>query len=378
VSSIVTSGYHRTAIELAKRQNLSAYMGGAVLKYRFRGGSISVNTVQHKFAFPMKAQDKPYDVFGINGNYWSNYSIDYSYTFQNLHSYGEYAVDRGGNGALLQGFLVSVDKKLDFAIVYRNISKKYQSITGSSFTENSTPSNERGLYAGIVVKPAIGWVLNLYGDFFDSPWLRFRTDAPARGRGYLLQLIHTPNKKVELYTRFSNEQKYNNVSKSVLSLPEIKYMTKKEFRVQFSTQFTKELMFRSRVGLSWYGEVSKQFPKKGFLGFTDLVWKPLKGIISGSARLQYYDVDDYDTRIYAYENGPLYDMSIPAFDGTGWRYYLNARLKPKMGNPKLPSVTIWLRYGSVVRTDGVPFGSGLDKIDRSSKSDIKLQILIGK
>ena len=375
VSSILTSGYHRTELELEKRKNLSAIIGGSVLKYKFGQGSVALNTVQYNFGLPLKPQDKPYDLFGIKGDYWSNYSIDYSYNFSNIHAYGELAVDRNGNPAFIQGMLLSLDRALDFSLVYRKLSMKYQSVAGNSFTENSSPANETGLYAGIAFRPSTGWLLNVYGDFFETPWLRFKTDAPARGRSYLLQLIHTPKRNTEIYWRFSNEQKNVNVSGSLLSLPEIQYISKKELRVQFSTQFTKALLFRSRIGVSWYGVVAAPLPQKGFLGFTDLVWKPSSGVISGSARLQYFDTDDYNTRIYAYENGPLYDMSIPAFYDQGWRYYVNVQLKPPVKYLQFRDLVIWLRYGEVLNSNKGFSGSGLDKINRSSKSDFKFQLM---
>jgi hypothetical protein len=374
VSSFVTGGYHRTELELQKRKNLSTLATGAVLKYSFRQGNISFNTIHYKFRLPLRPQDKPYDFYGINADRWSNYSADYSYTFRNIHTYGEIAIDAKQRLAILQGFLIALDRKIDFSLVYRNLNKAYQSMAGSSFTENSAPSNEKGLYAGFSLRPALGWVINVYSDFFDSPWLRFKTDAPGRGRGYLVQIIHNPNKRVEVYTRYSNEQKPVNVSGSLLSNPEIQNISRKEWRLQFSTQLSRSMLFRSRTALSWYGEVGKQLPKKGFLGFSDLVWKPLKGILSGSFRLQYFDVEDYNARIYAYENGPLYDTSIPGFFETGWRYYVNIHLEPVVRRWKFEGLNVWLKYGEVLNKAGKTFGSGLDKINRSSKSDIKLQL----
>jgi hypothetical protein len=374
VSSIIASGYHRTQLETDKRQNLNTLVAGAILKYLLPRGNISLNTVHYKFAIPLKPQDKPYDRFDIKGDYWSNYSFDYSYTIKNIHAYGEIATDRNNNLALLQSVLVSVDKRMDLSVVYRNISKSYQTIAGNAFTENSMPSNERGIYGGIVLRPRHGWVMNIYADFFETPWLRFRTDAPATGRGYLLQMVHTPNRQVEIYMRYSNEQKQLNSSGSILSLPEIGYTSRKEWRAQFATQISKQWLFRSRVSLSWYA-VDQLLPKKGFLGFSDLVWKPPYKYISGSLRLQYFDTEDYETRIYAYENGALYDMSIPAFYGKGWRYYINLHSKLSFFKHRY-ELDIWLKYAALVQTYKTFFGSGLDKIERPSRSEIKLQFQV--
>ncbi|RYZ56377.1 MAG: helix-hairpin-helix domain-containing protein, partial [Sphingobacteriales bacterium] len=189
VSSIVTSGYHRTALEQQKRKNLQAFSGGMVARYAFNGGNISANTVHYRFAVPLHPQPKPYDLYGIKGNIWSNYSIDFEYTFRNMHTYGELAADRHGNIAFMQGAMITLHRKIDFSVVYRNLTASYQSMAGGSFTENSVPTNEKGLYAGIVFRPRTGWAVNLYTDIFRSRWVRFTTDAPAAGSGYLLQIV---------------------------------------------------------------------------------------------------------------------------------------------------------------------------------------------
>ena len=44
-------------------------------------------------------------------------------------------------------------------------------------------------------------------------------------------------------------------------------------------------------------------------------------------RLQGFDVQDWNTRIYTYENDVLYAFSIPATYGLGGRWYLNMRYK---------------------------------------------------
>ncbi|RYZ34960.1 MAG: hypothetical protein EOP49_33990, partial [Sphingobacteriales bacterium] len=328
VSSVVTSGYHRTVSEQQKRKNLGVFTGGMILRYRFNKGSVAFNTIQHRYSLRLKQQDKPYDLYGINGDYWANYSVDYSYTIRNLHSYGELAADRRGKFAITQGLLLGMDKKLDFSLVFRTLQAAYQSISGNAFTEISQPSNETGMYTGFVLRPRHGWSLSFYADFFRSPWLRYRTDMPAGGRGYMVQVHHALKRGTEIYSRFSNEQKYLNVSGSEAVLPEIEFVSKKEWRVQFSHQFSKVILFRSRVSASWFGVIGDAIPEKGFLAFTDMVWKPAKGMISGNIRLQYFDTGGYETRIYAYENGPLYDMSIPGFFDQGLRYYVNINLEP--------------------------------------------------
>jgi hypothetical protein len=101
----------------------------------------------------------------------------------------------------------SVHTKADVSLLYRHMDAGYQSFFGRAFTENTMPANEQGLYMGISLRPHSACKLNAYADFYRFPWLKYRVEAPSGGRDYSLQLTYTPHKRLELYTRYSSEQK---------------------------------------------------------------------------------------------------------------------------------------------------------------------------
>jgi hypothetical protein len=68
-------------------------------------------------------------------------------------------------------------------------------------------------------------------------------------------------------------------------------------------------------------------------------------------------------------------MSIPAFYDKGWRYYVNVRYKPERFFHLPGEITLWMRYGETLSTGKGDFGSGLDKINRSSKSEVRFQLM---
>jgi hypothetical protein len=73
--------------------------------------------------------------------------------------------------AFVNGLLISVDPSIDISIVHRHISEEYQSINGNAFTENTYPTNERGLFTGISIRPSNEWRFDAYVDIFKFPWL---------------------------------------------------------------------------------------------------------------------------------------------------------------------------------------------------------------
>jgi hypothetical protein len=54
---------------------------------------------------------------------------------------------------LLNGVMMSLDKKVDVSILHRYYSRNYQTIYASAFAEGSRPQNENGLYFGLSVSP---------------------------------------------------------------------------------------------------------------------------------------------------------------------------------------------------------------------------------
>ena len=205
--------------------------------------------------------------------------MDYSYTYKNLHFFGEAAVDKNFNKAFVNGLLVSVDPRVDISLLHRTYRAAYQAVNGNAFTENTYPTNETGFFAGISIRPAMGWKFDAYSDIFKFPWLKYLVDAPSRGIDFLSQLTYTPNRQVEIYTRFRSESKQGNhpdpllggggaVTNYLVSLP------RQNWRTQVNYKLNSVITFRSRVELLWY---DKNGPNKenGFLLFFDCIYKPL-------------------------------------------------------------------------------------------------------
>jgi hypothetical protein len=131
----------------------------------------------------------------IPRNYLNNYGVHLIGNTK-FQFFGEGAKsDPGGLGGVT-GMLISVDPRVDLAFVYRNYSKNFYSAYSNAFGESSTNNNERGLYSGIIIRPAKSWELDAYADLFKRPWLAYQVDAPSIGTDYLVQLNYRPKKNL--------------------------------------------------------------------------------------------------------------------------------------------------------------------------------------
>ncbi|MBK8521696.1 MAG: helix-hairpin-helix domain-containing protein [Chitinophagaceae bacterium] len=367
ISSLQTSGYHRTKSETADKAVQRQLAFGGNLSYRYRQLQVGINGIQYRFKLPLIKPADPYNVYALNGSSFGNYSIDYSYTFKNLHLFGEAAVSSGFDKAFINGLLISASSKIDVSLLYRNISRSFQSLYATAFTENTYPTNEKGLYAGISVRPHQAWRIDAYADLYKFPWLRYRVDAPAAGSDYLLQLTYKPNKQLEMYTRYHAESKSINVNPGQFTTSPVVQQPKKNWRTQVSYKLNKSITLRNRTEIIWFDKKGVA-AEQGFLTYIDFIYKPMLKSLSGGIRLQYFETDGYNSRLYAYENDILYSFSIPVFYDKGLRYYINLNYDV---NKK---ITLWIKWAQSLYTDKTLIGSGLDEINTNTKSEIKLQV----
>ena len=366
ISSFLNSGYHRTQSESDNRNNLRQLAFGGNITYRHNSWHIGINGVAYNFSLPLAKRNEPYNLFAIGGKNWSNFSADYSYTFRNLHFFGEAAIDKNFNKAFVNGLLISVDPRVDLSIVQRAINKEYQAVYGNAFTENTYPTNENGVYTGISIRPLAGWRMELYADFYKFPWLKYLTDAPSYGKDFLAQLTFTPNKQLEIYSRFRNESKQHNQSDNTTVTNYLVLIPKQSWRTQVSYKINPAITFRERIEMLWYDERGAN-KENGFLNFFDLIYKPFLKPYSGNIRLQYFETDSYNSRVYAYEDDVLYSFSIPGSFGKGYRYYINLNYDLRR------NLSIWLRWAQTIYRDQNSIGSGLDGITGNHRSEIKIQ-----
>lgn len=365
VSSIITSGYHRTNAELADKGILKQVVTGATFRFRKKGLLIGLNAIRHSFSLPIQKRDELYNLFALNGKKWANASGDYAFTVQNFHLFGEAAIDRDLNTAFIQGCMISADPKVDIAIVLRSIQKGYQAMNASAFTENSSPSNERGCYIGFSIRPVYGWTLDVFADFYQFPWLKYLIDAPSYGKDFLMQLTYTPSKQVELQGRGG----YSSRLREALRSGAIDYLNpvhRTYSQLLLNYTLSKDFSLRSRMQLLWlHGEAVET----GFSLCMDAIYKPFSKPYAISARLQFFETDGYDSRLYGFENDIPYSYSIPAVFGKGFRYYIVAQLKV------LKKIAVSCRWARTIYREQNEIGSGLDLIGGNKKSEMKIQCM---
>ncbi len=367
ISSLPLTGIHATSSQLETRKTLPLSHYGVHTAFHNRRFRLALTQVYSHWAGVLPSGDALYNRFDLNGTHQLVQGIDYSYVYRNFHFFGETSLSLQQKTAFLNGVIVSPDPGFSLCILHRRYDPAYRSFYTRAFGEYDHASNEEGLYIGMewMIRPH--WSLSAYADGFQSRWLRYRIPAPSQGNDLLAQLHWKPHKKTNMYLRIRQRQKQISDPENNQAIPALVNQQQTSIRGELACQVNAYLTLRSRIETTRFRQ-GRLPPEKGWLLYQDLIFKSLKSPLSCTFRYAIFETDSYNSRIYAYENDVLYLFSIPAYYRRGTRFY--SLLKYRINR----HFDIWLRYGRWIYEQVHETGSGLNRIEGSSKTEISIQV----
>lgn len=367
VSSLQISGLHRTLNEILDEGAIQEFTTGGSLQYAFNAQSqVNFNVVYTQLSAPLRRSEELYNLFQFEERRLLNASLDYSYVYKNLNFFGEAAKSQNGGMATTNGLLISLDRMIDVAILQRYFQPNFYSLYNNAFAETSSANNEKGVYIGLQIKPSRKWEYSFYFDTWQHPWLRFQLDAPGKGHEYFGQVTYQPSRGTQVYFRLRNEVKSHNYRDDAAKMNYLVEHRKVDARLHFQHKITKTLEWRSRLAMAFYNDA--QTWTQGVVVFQDLIFRPMDLPFSFSTRLALFDTDNYDTRIYAFENDVLYSFSVPPFYNQGSRFYFTMRYNP------MRQLTLEARLAQTRWTNQETIGSGLNEIAGQRQTEVKIQL----
>ncbi len=368
ISSFGGDGYHRTYSELTHKGATKQTTYGGNLNFQNHNFSVGISAVQNTLDVNDVLQRVyPYNQFSLNSVNIRNASIDYRWQINNMQLFGEAAVSNNEGKALIQGLQMSLNSKSDFSLVYRNYTKEFLAPFAQVFGESSTPNNENGLYAGLTIRPSRKIIFEAYSDFFNKKWLDFGVDAPSYGTDLFSQLTFKPTKYISFYVRYRNKNKQVNNGGTESVIDYLVWQRKENLRFNFSYKVNQFISFQSRVEAVRFKEGTID-GSKGILFLQDINFKKSGVPLALTLRYCNFDTDDYDTRIYTFENDVLYSYSIPSFQGKGMRWYLLLRYTLNK------YIDIWARLAQTSYLNQPVISSGLEEINSNHKTELKLEL----
>ncbi len=368
LTSLPSSGFHRTPSELARRHAAKETNFGGNLHFASKRKDVQfgINYLQTIFSQTFIRTPRVYNQFEFAGQ--ENYvgSIYWNYNIQNHFLFGESALSKSRGQGHVIGMMSSLHPKLGFSMLWRNYARNFHSFYGNAFAESTRPINEKGLYMGMNFKPSSKWAMSIYYDRFEFPWLRFRMYRPSHGTEWLARVAYSPSRNKLIFLQLREELKDRNLTSetNTQSPYQVAAGRKTNFAANLDMAIDKKWSMKSRVMASRYQLSSSN--TSGFAISQDLNYD--QGTWRFSSRIVLFDTEDYENRQYLYERNVLWYFSVPPMHGQGMRYYLLGQYKIS------PKLSVWGRFSRTRYTDRVVIGSGLQRIDGSTQTETVVQL----
>jgi hypothetical protein len=365
-SSFQESGYHRTASEMTDEKSVRETAFGGNFHYRNNWLKVGTTLVNYRFDRSWEKGDDLRNLYDFEGTSLFNWGTDYSASLNKIQLFGE--TSHGSRGwATLNGALFNVNKFASFSVLYRNFQSGYFSMHSEAFSEGSTDRNEEAFYAGTLMHPFRNWQVSAYADFFRFPWLRYRVNEPSTGSDYLVQVDYSPGKKAALFVRLKVENDPINDETGSQPVPVVNSLNRTDLRAHCSWKLSTRVSLQNRVEMVWV-HTGQKSSDQGLMLYQDAEFRPVRIPLALYFRVAWFDTDSYDSRIYAYEQDLTSGFSFSPLYSRGYRTYFMVKYDISH------SISCRLRISQSNYIDKASVGTGLDKINSSTRSEIKLQL----
>lgn len=367
-----STGLHRTRSERERRRNTSQTTYGGRVRMEIPAGFIGVTGYLNRYGSPVIQGDQPWQQYLYRGRVSSALSSDFRVTTRTAALFGEAGRTHNGGWGGLTGVILEAGSDTDLAFSYRYYGRRFQSILGSTFGEQSGhPQNEEGFYIG--VQHAISGTVTIRGyiDRFRFPAPRYLNHQASSGYDWLIYTEYKPDRNTDLYLRLRYKvrgEEYSDVDEHgrVVRLPD--ESRRLNARLHLTREISPQIRLRSRV--DWVRAVPVSRPaESGILLYQDFRYRPTEKL-SFDSRITWFRTDGFDSRVYQFENDLLYVLSNTMLYQRGWRGYLLIGWEPDK------RIRLWAKISMTIYNGRTSLGSGLTEIKGNRRSDFGIQMRI--
>ncbi|WP_456425305.1 ComEA family DNA-binding protein [Rhodocaloribacter sp.] len=365
-----TSGLHRTATELARKDALTETLVGGDVNLSTGFARIGVVGYHATFDRPVRPGDAPFRRFDFSGKRATMIGVYGHAPLGFATLFGEAARAPGNVFGGIGGVTAQLSSEAEAVVLFRTFPKDFAGLHGFAFGErNGATQNETGVYVGFRLRPDRRWLVSGYFDQYRFPWLRFGVPRPTVGHEALLVVEHRPRRWITVYLQARTETKEAGVKLLDAGgrlLDGVRPRTRQSFRLHGDYQFSRTLRFRARIEVVRFFDAGEP-DEYGVLVYQDVRWRP-RPWLQFDARLALFDTDSFDARVFAYENDLLYTFAVPSFSGRGQRTYVLAKVAPD------ENLTLQIKLAATRFEDVETVSSGLDETDGNRLRELRIQI----
>jgi len=335
-TSLLTTGLHNTTTTQSRRRALQGSAAALNISLKGEKFRISQTSLIYRYDRQYAGRDSVRKAKNSSPGGWgANAGISFYRVISGSRIFGELAIDRGASAAFLAGIISAFGSRIESSLVIRSFSGSYLAPYSEAASSGSFPKEERG------AKVALSYFAGKYSK------ASFYADFMQDYSKVYLQFDHNPQKGLSHSVRLDK-------GKTALGI-----------RYCLSLTLTSAISLQSRLECRFTTVGPKAV---GTMIFGELLYKPISKAVSTSLRVSYFNVPDWDVRIYAYERDLLHTFSVPVCYGRALKLYLNVHI------PFHRSTDLWFKAAQIRYRDRETIGEGNDLIEGSVKSELKIQV----
>ncbi|MEM8486000.1 MAG: helix-hairpin-helix domain-containing protein [Bacteroidota bacterium] len=369
VMALGTSGLHRTAGELARQDQLEATITGASFALNYEQATLGLSGYASRFSHSFMAGNRPEDYYDFTGDQLAGISLHGNIKTQTLRVFGELARSFPGTYALIAGVRWRLHPRTSILGVVRVFSRQYQTLYGKAFADQRAKvQNETGWYTALETELHPYWTTSFYADFYQHPWVTFKSGMPRQGFSAFCKLDYTPRNwfTAQLLYRFESDQMRAQAPGPALPIRHA--MQEKVHILRFQTVYAFSHLLKLRIQFDRRVLYVAGAYKQGSMLIQDVIWQP-NASWRIQLRLSGFTSNGGASTLYAYENDLRYRFTIRAFTGTGSRNFL--LLRKRVGT----HIAFEVKYGTTLNRQISNTEAGVDLFPGKRIREVQAQFI---
>jgi hypothetical protein len=323
IDNFYFAGIHNTSSLLHKKDAISELAYGIALSYNFNNLKVGLVCSETRFSLPVKLPgNEPEKINDFSGDRNNINTFYYNGLIKKILLFGELSANNLNKLALVQGMSLRPSDRLTINFLLRNYGPGYTTFYGQGPGTGSKSTNEEGILGNFTFEAAKHLFISGGCDIQHFPWLRYRCSAPSMGVRQEIRVRYVPTEKL-LMDATCDQRVSMTDSTEVQGVPDQKKNIIRSFKAYARYSFHDKLTLGTRIDFSFVNPSGS----RGVILFQEISYGFRKVPVTIWARYCIFNTNDWDSRIYTYENDLLYSYSIPALYGEGSRSYIMANWK---------------------------------------------------
>ena len=303
-----------------REKDIWQHVIGLNATYNWKNLRVGITATESLFSDTFRIQHTYYNTKYFEGKQQAVIGAHAFYHYRIMSLFGEVAVAQNkqwGAGTLF-GSKVAAAPGINILMIGRYYSPWFDNRLGSAFGETTKNNDEMGIFAGTEVLQVRNWRFGFYGDLFRFSGPKYGIRDTVGGFELQGEAAWLPDKLPHMELKLRWKRKKG----AYLDRFQGRYLISwKSGGWQLETSLHGTLCGYEK------GSANANNLSFGYAVIQDVHYHFASVPVVLQIRAEWFDAQNWNNRIYAYENDVLYAFNIPVIYGQGARWYLNARYK---------------------------------------------------